>query len=223
MAFKRSQPGLRFSGEKISPDEMDMVRQYVVMNPSTNGSWHGTVAGTSTTTQAFTLLRIKPDYPRNLVASVIHSSGSTAGGTVTVNGKDQFGQVIQEVITTGTGDAGNTAAGTKIFAEVTSATVSFNTMSPTAATAKLGLATGTAAGQEYYFGLPDRIAGTSDVKNIVWLDGTVSTALQGGTINATVVGTALSTFRGTAVINADDSYIVRYRPTFVAEQIQQEL
>ncbi len=37
--FKKSQPGLAFSGEKITPDEMDRYEIYHIVNPGTTASW----------------------------------------------------------------------------------------------------------------------------------------------------------------------------------------
>src|SRR3990167_9270449 len=102
MSFKRSQPGIRFSGERVSPDEMDNNFVYQINNPSTTalgtlfvGS--GGTAGTSANI-ALVVNNKYPDYPRN-VAFNIHGTGAGMAGTLTINGEDQVGSQKSEKIT----------------------------------------------------------------------------------------------------------------------------
>lgn len=223
MAFKKSQPGLQFGGQRVSADEMDIVRQYVVMNPNVSPTFVGTASGTSTQGTALIVLNKNLDYPRNLVYAVEHTAGSTAGGTWIVNGKNQFGETISETVAIGTATGGGTTAGTKVFAQVTSGTVNFTTMSPGAATAKIGGAIGTAAGLVGYFGLPDKLGAISDVKSITFRSVGTANGVNGGTIDSAVVGTAYSTFNGTSIIAVTDAYVVNYRPTFANQENVQTL
>lgn len=99
--FKRSQPGLAFASEKVTPDEIDMYRQYIIAFPAVATglaqTWY--FLGTSGTadTVAITPLRVIADYPRSLEFSITGSSVGMAG-SVDVNGRDQFGVVISETI-----------------------------------------------------------------------------------------------------------------------------
>lgn len=199
------------------------MRQYVVINPTVDPTWFGTVAGTSTTSATITLTNAMADYPRNLAYGIAHTAGSTAGGTWTVTGKNQFGETISETVTQATATAGGTTAGTKVFASVTSAVVNYTTMSPGAATARLGPAIGTAAGLVGYFGLPDKIAAVSDVKSITWRSVGTSITMNGGTVDDTLVGVTNHTFNGTAIIAVTDGFLVNYRSTYAAQENVQTL
>lgn len=220
MSLKRIQPGIRFSGYKVSPDEMDVTRQYIVEHPSIDPAWFGTAPiGTAGQAKAFVLTNIRADYPRNLVVSDATGAGTAHGGTAVINGKDQFGNTIQETITIGTAAAGGTVAGTKIFSQVSSGTFTFATASVGNGTTQLGVAIGTSATLQHLFGLPDKIASTADVKSITWLNNGTSTTMNGGTIGA-YVGTANHTFKGTAVVSVTDKYVVHMRSTFNSEEAQ---
>jgi hypothetical protein len=223
MSFKKSEPALQFGGQRVSADEMDMVRQYVVLNPTVDPIWFGTAIGTSTQGTPMGLINKNADYPRNLAYAVAAPAGSTAGGTWIVNGKNQFGETIQETVIIGTATGGGTVAGTKVFAQVTSGTINFTTMSPGNGSARLGVAIGTAAGLVGYFGLPDKIAAISDVKSITWRNVGTSITLNGGTVDSSLVGTANHTFNGTAVMAVTDGFLVNYRSTYPAQENVQTL
>jgi len=222
MALKRIQPGVRFSGIKVAPDEMDMVRQYIVYSPSVSGTWFGTAAaGTSTQAKPLVILGAVADYPRNLLGIVAGSSDM--GGVWVVNGKNQFGETIQETITIGTAANGATVAGTKIFAEVTSGTFTFTTGAIGSGTPTLGVAIGTAANLVAQFGLPDKIGAVSDVKAIIWSDSDTNKSVNGGTVTSTYVGTANHTFNVGQIIATADSLIVRYKSTYSSEETVNKL
>lgn len=224
MAFKKSQVGLQFGGQRVSADEMDTVRQYIVLNPTVSPTWFGTAVGTATQGTALGIINKNADYPRNLVYAIEHTAGSTAGGTWVVNGKDQFGVTIQETVAIGTATAGGTVAGTKVFAQVTSGTVTFDgTSSPGSGTGKIGVAIGTAAGLVGYFGLPDKIAAVTDVKSVTWRSVGTSITLNGGSVTSALVSTANHAFNGTAVIAVTDGFIVNYRSTYSAQENVQTL
>lgn len=219
MALKRHLPSVRFGGFKVTPDEIDQVRQYVVMHPSVDPVWFGTTAaGTAGQSKALVLTNIRADYPRNLVGAAAGSAG--LGGTWVVNGKDQFGNTIQESIAVATAANGGTASGTKIFAQVTSGTFNIATTSEAGnGSPRLGVSIGTAAGNVALFGLPDKIASTADVKNLLWINNGTSTTVNGGTIGS-YIGTANHTFKGTAVVAVTDRFVVTYRSSFNSEADQ---
>lgn len=220
MAFKRFQPEVRFSGFKVTPDEMDIVRQYVVMHPSVDPVWFGTVAGTQTQTgRTLVVTNLRADYPRNAAYSVNAASGSVVGGTWNVTGKDQFGRSQTEQVAIAPAAAGGTVAGTQVWSQITAGTFNFGTGDPGAGTARVGVAIGTAATLQHLFGLPDKIASTADVKSIVWVNNGTSTTVNGGTIGA-YVGTAAHTFKGTAVVAVTDRFVVSYRSSFNSESDQ---
>lgn len=189
--FKRSQPGIRFSGERITPDESDEYVTYAISNPGTaNPVWFGTapIAGTSGT-NAFVITNLYPDYPRNVLFSM---TGSAAGmaGTVTVVGVDQFGSAITETISYGTASNGGTSAGTKVFGRVNSATMQFGTAVGNG-TPKLGLVNGTSSVGTCYFGLPVKIQGTADIRFASIVAGTGPVSFNGGSVSS-YIGTAMS-------------------------------
>lgn len=222
MAIKKISPGVRFSGVKVAPDELDEVKQYIVMNPSVSGSFVGTAAaGTSTQSSPLVILGAMLDYPRTLLLSVAGSND--VGGSWVVNGKDQFGNVIQETITVGTTANGGTVAGTKIFGQVTSGTFTFTTGNVGAGTPTLGVAIGTAANLVANFGIPDKIGAVSDVKVILWNDADVMKSVNSGTVTSTYVGTAMHSFNIGQIVAAADSFIIRYRSTFSSEENIQQL
>ena len=204
------------AGFKVSADEMDKVDQYVILNPSVDTVWFGTPAvGTASQQKALVMTNIRADYPRNVVAGVATGAGTAHGGTMDINGKDQFGNTITESITIGTAAAGGTVAGTKIFASVSSGTFSHTSDSVGNGTAGLGVAIGTSTTLQHLFGLPDKIGGTSDVKSLVWINNGTSTTVNGGTFGA-YIGTANHTFKGTAIVAVTDRFVVTLRSSFDA-------
>lgn len=178
--FKRSQPGLAFSSEKITPDEIDQYTTYSIVNPVTiNASaWIGTwaVAGTAAN-GGLVIVNALPDYPRSLEWSL---TGTAAGmtGTASVVGRDQFGSVITESFTFAGANNGGTTAGSRVFAQVTSGTMTFGTAVGNG-TARLGLGT---AGTTTLFGLPVKLGGTTDVKILSITAGTGGVSFNGGTV-----------------------------------------
>lgn len=196
---------------------MDRIQQYHVINPSISATFFGTTAaGTATQVKPYVVISKTADYPRNALYAVAGSAGM--GGTWTVNGRDQFGNVVQETLVNGTAANGGTTAGTQVFAEISSGTFSFHSGAVGSGTPKLGVAFGTAAGLVGRFGLPDRISRVADVKAVIWVNQGTVTVLNGGTVDSTIVGTTGSTFNGTAVGAITDQFIVRYKPTYVSEE-----
>jgi len=202
-------PEFAFGGYRVSPDEMDRYEVYSVSNPSTSSSWFGTAAaGTADQAVALVVTNKLADYPRNLAGAVAGSSDM--GGVWVVNGYSQFGEEITDTITIGTAANGGTVGGSKVFAEVTSGTFTFDSGAIGNGTPTLGVDT---TGTSVVFGLPAKIGAASDVKSITWIDGTVATAINGGTI-AAYVDTTEHGFAGTANVTASDRYQVWFRPTY---------
>ena len=216
--LKKYFPDIRFSSNKVTPDEMDMYIDYCVIYPGAGASSVGTAAsGTATVAKPMVIVDRLLDYPRNLLYSC--QGTADVGGTWTVNGVNQFGQTVTETVALGTAAAGTPAAataGTKVFMSVLSGTFTATSDSVGGVLGRVGVAVGTAAGSVGYFGLPIRIKSTGDVKSITFVKNGAVTALNGGTI-ASYVGTADHTFQGTQIIAATDIYKVRIKATRNAE------
>lgn len=196
------------SGWQVSPDEIDMDHQYVIMNPSVSATYFGTVSSASAA--ALVLDQTRADYPRNVLVTALGVAGGM-GGTAVVNGKNQFGETIQESIGFGSAAGGGTTAGTKVFAQVTSGTFTPQGLGGTAiATVSLGVVIGTVMLPT--FGLPARLGGTSDIKAVTWLDADVS-KMTNAASHAKVDRSAI-TIEVAGGIAAADSFMVYYRPTF---------
>ena len=214
--LKPYEPHIRFSGAKLTPDEIDRYEQYCVIDPTTSATWVGTAAGgTSTQAKALVLINKNLDYPRNLLYGVVGTADF--GGTWVVNGKNQFGVSITETVGAGTAAAGKpvfATAGTLIFSQVTDGTFTVATGAVGNGSARLGVAVGGTAGSTCYFGLPSKIAAVSDVKSISWSKESVQTTLGGGTVSSTLVGTTYHTFNGTAALGGTEKFVVTFRPTY---------
>jgi hypothetical protein len=211
--LKKHEPSIRFSANKLTPDELDMRVRYMVLKPSIGTATLGTAAA-GTVNVAWTVVNTVCDYPRNVLFTVVGPSGGV-GGTTIINGTDQFGRGQSETITIGSANAGGTAAGTKIFDTITSGTYYPNGVDNTS-TATLGYAFGTAAGIVFKLGLPVKIGATSDVKRITYIKNGAVTALNGGTI-ASYVSTATHSFGGTEILAATSDYVVDILSTYNSE------
>jgi len=213
--LKEDQYGFSQAKRQVTPDEIDRYEQYIVSNPSISATWVGTAAGgTAGQGKALVLINKNLDYPRNLLYGVVGTADM--GGSWTVNGKDQFGQVVRETVVLGTAAAGTPAAavaGTQIFAQVTSGTFTVAATGVGAGSARLGVAIGTAATAKYYLGLPSKIGAVSDVKMISWSKEHVQTTLNGGTVDATLVSTSNHAFNGTSIMGGTETFVVLFKPT----------
>jgi len=209
--LKKHHADVRFSGNKVTPDEVDMRQRYVVTYPSIGASTLGTAAA-GTVNVAWTAVNTILDYPRTVLFSV---TGGTTGGTTIINGNDQFNRSVTETITIATAAAGGTVAGTKIFDSFSSGTY-YPAGGDNTSTAVLGYAKGTAAATRAWFGLPVKIKATGDVKRITWINNGTQTDINGGTI-AAYVDTAQHAIRGTAIVAATDIYIVDVLSTYTSE------
>jgi len=216
MPLKRHFPDVRFSGNKVTPDEVDVYDQYQVINPAISATHVGSAtAGTVSQVVAIGFTNVTMDYPRNLAA--VWSGSAAVSGTVQVIGKNQFGVVGTEslALANGTQTAG-TSAGTQIFANVNAATATFGTGVVGSGTVSIGVDT---VGTTLLFGLPSKIGAVTDVKAITWSStGGISLPINGGSVTSSHVSTAVHAFRGTGALAGTQTYTVLFRPTFVAEE-----
>jgi len=201
----------------ITPDEIDSYVVYNVINPTqgatgAGANWVGTVTSGTEDVAAVVVRNAILDYPRNLEFAI---AGSAAGmaGTMTVNGRDQFGSVISESIGFTAAANGGTDVGTKVFAQVTNGTVNFGTFAGANGTARVGVdSNGTTA----LFGLPVRIGGTTDVKLLTRTTGTGAVTVNGGTI-AAFVNVPMSAVAAPADLTGTYTLTAWVKPTYNPE------
>ena len=224
--LKRDVPGLRFTSTAgasnptptlaVTPDEIDRYEVYTVINPATLNvnQWFGTfpVGGTSSLGTMVVVNAIS-DYPRNLEFSVT-GTGAGMAGTLTATGRDQFGSVIQEVISIGTASNGGTQPGTKVFAQITNGTINFGTAVGNG-TARVGLGT---TGTTTLFGLPFKVGGTTDLKLLSVVAGTGGVSVNGGTI-AAFINVPQSAILAPVTTTGTMTITAWVRPTFNSENI----
>lgn len=211
------QPGM---GVKISPDEIDRYEEYTVINPSIDSQWFGTADGTQTQTgRAVSVINGYADYSRNLRIVYIAESGSVANlSSGTINGKNQFGVTISEAYAGTPAVNGGTIIGTAVFSQVTSGTMNWGTGDAGAGTVKIGVGT---AGTTTVFGLPTKIAATSDIKRIRGSFNGVGTSTAGtfvfGGTPSSAASTAVHGFKAPRDVQAGTIvYSVLYKPTYDA-------
>lgn len=210
-----SQPAFVSAGAQVAPTDVDQYSTVVVGNPSTSATWFGTTIGTDSNT-AITMLQTLADHPRNLYYTVSGVSAGTYGGIFTTKGVDQFGHPFTESVTIGTAVNGGTAFGTVIAAKVSSAAFATTASAGTfIGTANIGFGTlSNGSAQSNWFGLLTKIAGTSDVKMITWINNGTATGIAKGTNIGTSVSLANHAFQGTSGVAVTDSYRVVMKPTF---------
>lgn len=196
------------SGWKITPDEMDMDMQYVVLHPAVSNSYFGTLATASTGTAVISANFA--DHPRNLLMTVTGVAGGI-GGTLVVNYKNQFGGTVQESIGLATVASAGTKAGTGIVAEYLSGTFTAAGVGGTAiATVALGVAVNDeSTSNPAIFGLPAKLGAASDIKSVTYL--IAGTAAMG---DRTLGDTGAHGFKVGATVLAATCYVVRYRSTY---------
>ncbi len=219
MSLKRSRPETRFNGEKVDPDEINRYENYYIILPSSSTSWFGTAAiGTATQVKAFTITNRAADYPRNALLTIGADSGTLINGSAYVVGEDHFGVAQTETFGIALGTSPQSVAGTKIFSQITAATVTFGTAQVAfLGTASLGVATGVTAGSQVFaFGLPVKIGAASDVVALSRIALFTGAAVQAGTPSA-MVSTTLHAFLGTTALGTADSYYVRVLSTYNSE------
>lgn len=202
-------------GAQVTPDEMDRFEVMTLLNPSLSAVQIGTVSS-ATANAAFVLDNIRPDYPRTLLVSILGVAGGM-GGTVTLNGFDQFGQPVTDTVGFGSANGGGSVATSNIYSRVTNGTiVGLAGLGGTAVgTARIGYAVGTATGLVAKFGLPTKIAAVSDVRRITYTSqGVGGTALNGGTIDSTLVDVTKSAFIPNRILAGTEVYQVAIKSTF---------
>jgi len=224
MSFKKFQPEVRFNGEKIDPDEINRYETYTVacpMSQSVGTAFVGTAAAgkSGDAAGAFVILNQTLDYPRNVYFSIVNTAGSLNAGTVAVTGEDQFGVAQTENIGYALGTATMGKAGTKIFAKVTAATVTWGTGQVQNGTPFLGVAGGTTAGSDvYWIGLPVRIASASDVVGFSYAKNFVPLIMNAGT-PSDLVSTTTHAVKGTATMGTADFFHLRILSTYNSEAV----
>ncbi len=176
-------PEFQFGGAQVSPSNIDRYELYQIINPMIGTDVIGTAEGTSTTTATGGFAPIIPDYPRSVSVKILPASGSTSGGTVTLVGKDQFGNVQSESFGFAAAADGGTANGTLVWGAFTSFTTKM-------ASGNAGIGTTTiyptALGTTALFGLPAKIGGSTDVRLISFGSTGVAKIVNGGTLGAYV-------------------------------------
>lgn len=176
-------PEFQTGDAQVQSADIDRYGLYQIIAPMMGTFAWGTTTGTNAQTKTLTFDQVLPDYPRNVEMKLLPASGSVAGGTFTLYGKNQFGEVISETFSVGTAANGGTAVGTKIFAYFGSCAGTIGTGDAGASTVTIYPAsTGTTA----LFGLPTKIASTLDVKLMSFGSTGVAKAVNGGTIGSFV-------------------------------------
>ena len=200
-------------------DEYDIIN---IDNPSVDKAFFGTVnGGTAGTNTAFTLLNQLGDWPRNLYYNFNGVSGGTFTGTFIANVIDQFGNPVQEKVVASATTSGG-IYGTVIAAKFLSGTFqSQGSSGGSAGTAQIGYGTtSNGSAQSNWFGLYNRILGTSDVKNIRWVNNGTVTGLNKGTAIGTLIGfdtngsLPSNAFQGTSGVAITDTYTVIFKSSY---------
>lgn len=196
--LKTHHPDVAFGGAKVGADEVDFFHVYNVFYPSVDATAIATAKGTPTSSYALAEnTQGVLDYPRNVVVRINNTSGSTNGGTATINGLDQFGNVIQEVVAVTSAANGGTTEGTKVFSKFTSGTVKFIGAGNAANGCTCNVGYGT-AGTTTLFGLPFKVGGTADLLSYAWAS--VSAAQMS---KANALGSYVSTAQNAILARTD--------------------
>lgn len=200
---------------QVTPDEVDQFIQYQIINPGLTATSLGTVSS-ATANASFVFDNIRPDYPRNVLVSILGVAGGM-GGTVTVAGKNQFGGTQTETMGFASAASGGSVAGTKIFSLVNAATINgLDGLGGTAVgTARIGYAIGTAAGIINKLGLPTKIGTVTDLRNVTRSgQGVGGTAVNGGTILAAHVDLVNHAYLPPFIIAGSETICLTIKSTF---------
>ena len=200
----KTDPYLAWGG-KIRPSEIDEVRQFVYLKPSVSDSAIMNACALGSVTSATgTITSAYPDYPRSLLVTFTETGGTVFDGTVTVVGKNQFGEAVSEtfgVVSLGT----SAVAGSKVFNEITAISAVVGSFGTGAVDAKVGFAVGTPNAK---LGLFTKVGAANDVRKVIWND-------NGTTKNGTVtVDTTYHAIAPADSIAAADDYIVWVSPDY---------
>lgn len=199
------------AGGAISPSDVDDYQQFVFANLATGAL--GTSASATTTAMVFDNILL--DYPRN-VQFIILGESAGMGGSANISGVDRWGGAINESFNIGSADGGGSVAGTQIFTKVTSGSiVAIDGGGGTAVgTASISYAVGTATTLKMWLGLPTKIGATADVKMLTYIKNFVTTALGGGTLDATNIDATYHAVGGTEIVGTSHTYSVLYKSTY---------
>lgn len=213
--LKKWAPDVRFSGNLVTPDEIDRYEVYNVVNPSTANASLATAVGTSTQAKAigFASGSNLPDYPRNLRVVVSVASGSTKGGTLAVNGKDQFGNTITESLVVTVAADGGTTEGTKVFAKLTSGTFTFGTSDAGNGTCEVGCGI---VGTTAMFGLPFKLGAAADIKKYNWQSNGTQVPVA-GSVGADQYDLTYHAVKAWKTVDGTTAFQVWAKPTYNAE------
>jgi len=199
--LSKNYPGFANELSRVKPRDIDEYIQYGVFYPEVGTTC--VITATNGTSVAGTVARNFLDYPRSLLVGWADDSGTALVGTVTIDGKDQFGEVITETFVNTTGGTTN-VQGTKVFDYVGTVTIaSTGGAAGDAVTVGVGIAAGTAK-----FGLPNKVMGSADVLRYNWIDNGSS---KEGTCTIDKVNHA---FIPAAAVAAADCHIVVIRPKY---------
>ena len=212
--LKKHQPEIRFSGNLVTPDEIDAYTVYTVVCPAVVNASVGTAVGTSTQARAIGFASGSRflDYPRNLRVVVSVASGSTKGGTLAVVGKDQFGQAISESLAVAVAADGGTTEGTKVFMEVTAGTFTFGTANAGNGTCEVGCGI---VGTTALFGLPVKLGAAANIRRYNWTANNVSVPV--GTIGADQYDLTLHAVKAWKTMAGTEAFQVWVKSTYNAE------
>lgn len=178
--------------------------QYVIMKPEVGAAVIVSAEDISGGDVAeATLVRTTLDYPRNVLCTLVDNASDTLEAVFTITGTDQFGNVVSEDITVDY-DVAATAAGSQIFATITSVAIA-PTNEAASDTASVGVAI---AADVASFGLPDDLGAITDVVSINWIDSGTSKTQN---INSTSISLAQNAFQPEQTVAAADDYIIYYK------------
>jgi len=208
--LKRHDPGILFSGVKVTPDEIDRYEVYSLTPANNIRFWASAGTAGTASTIALTVLNRLPDYPRN-IEFVLAGSATGMAGTLKMNGRDQFGNSISENFGFGSADNGGTVIGTKVFAQLLNGTLYYGTAIGNG-TPQIGFGT---MGTTTLFGLPTKLGGTSDVVHIGMTFGTGAITVGNGTI-AAFVNVPMHAIMAPATIDGTAQINVWFRTTYDA-------
>ena len=213
--LKKHYSDIRFSGNLVTPDEIDRYEVYSVVNPTTQNTWIGTAASTASGAAAptFGFISKMADYPRSLRVVATTGSGTAIQEACAITGKDQFGNTITETITA-LGTTTATAIGTKVFAEVTAVTVTQGTITADVGTVALGLGT---AGTTTLFGLPFKLGGTADVVLYRWQSNGTSVPVNASGSTGMWVDATYHAVKAVTDIGGTTALQVWVKPSYNAE------
>lgn len=209
MAIKTFSPELTILRQLVTPDEIDRYEVFSI-RPAIGGAVYASAGTAGTAAVPAFVVKNTPDWPRN-VSFALAGSATGMAGTMSLVGKDQFGNSITESFGFGSADNGGTVVGTKVFSQISSGTLLYGTA--------VGNGTpliGPASGTNCLLGLPVKLNGTTDVVHLGMAVGTGEITYNGGTI-AAFVDVPMSAVRPAAALDGTAIVNVWVKPTFPGE------